>query len=100
MADSGLRIADRQWRGNRVFSTATRAGGVVSGDPLERLSWVIDFEVFRGDLEVALSPSDRAGGDRRADDATLMFKILVLQTLYTLSEHETARIQRNACRGR
>ena len=31
-----------------------------AGDPLERLAQVIDFEVFRGDLEAALSRSDRA----------------------------------------
>jgi transposase, IS5 family len=30
-----------------------------TGDPLERLAQVIDFEVFRGDLEAAPSPSDR-----------------------------------------
>ena len=30
-----------------------------AGDPLERLAQVIDFEVFRGDLEAALSRSDR-----------------------------------------
>jgi hypothetical protein len=32
-----------------------------AGDPLERLARVIDFEVFRGDLEAALSRSDRQG---------------------------------------
>jgi hypothetical protein len=31
-----------------------------AGDPLERLAGVIDFEVFRGDLETALARSDRA----------------------------------------
>jgi transposase, IS5 family len=31
-----------------------------AGDPLERLQGVIDFEAFRGDLEAALSRSDRA----------------------------------------
>jgi transposase, IS5 family len=30
-----------------------------AGDPLERLARVVDFEVFRGDLETALSRSDR-----------------------------------------
>lgn len=33
-----------------------------AGDPLERLARVIDFEVFRGDLEAALSRSDRSKG--------------------------------------
>jgi transposase, IS5 family len=31
-----------------------------AGDPLERVAQVIDFEVFRGDLEAALSRSDRS----------------------------------------
>ena len=57
-----------------------------AGDPLERLAQVIDFEVFRGDLEAVLSRSDRTKGGRPPYDAVLMFKILVLQTLYTLSE--------------
>jgi transposase len=58
----------------------------VAGDPLERLSKVVDFGVFREDLEAALVRSDRAKGGRPPYDAVLMFKVLVLQTLYTLSD--------------
>lgn len=58
----------------------------VSGDPLERLSKVVDFEVFREDLEVALVRSHRGKGGRPPYDAVVMFKVLVLQTLYTLSD--------------
>lgn len=60
-----------------------------AGDPLERLAAVIDFEVFRGELEAALSRSDRARGGRPPYDPVLMFKVLVLQTLYTLSDDQT-----------
>src|SRR5215467_2302428 len=60
-----------------------------SGDPLERLALVVDFEVFRGELEAALSRSDRSKGGRPPYDAILMFKVLVLQTLYTLSDQQT-----------
>lgn len=60
-----------------------------AGDPLERLAKVVDFEVFRGELEAALSRSDRAKGGRPSYDPVLMFKILVLQTLYTLSDDQT-----------
>jgi transposase, IS5 family len=35
-----------------------------AGDPLEPLAKVVDFEVFRSDLERALSRSDRAKGGR------------------------------------
>ena len=59
------------------------------GDPLERLAAVINFEVFRGDLERALARSDRSKGGRPPYDAVLMFKVLVLQTLYTLSDDQT-----------
>jgi transposase, IS5 family len=60
-----------------------------AGDPLEGLAQVIDFEVFRGELERALSRSDRARGGRPPYDAVLMFKVLVLQSLYTLSDDRT-----------
>jgi hypothetical protein len=35
---------------------------VTAGDLLERPAQVIDFEVFRRDLEAALSRSDRGNG--------------------------------------
>lgn len=60
-----------------------------AGDRLERLAQVIDFEVFRDDLEAALSRSNRARGGRPPYDAVLMFKVLVVQTLYTLSDDQT-----------
>ena len=60
-----------------------------AGDPLERLAAVVDFELFRKDLERALSRSDRSKGERPPYDAVLMFKVLVLQTLYTLSDDQT-----------
>jgi transposase, IS5 family len=60
-----------------------------AGDPLERLAKVVDFEVFRGELEAALSRSDRTKGGRPPYDPVLMLKVLVLQTLYTLSDDQT-----------
>jgi hypothetical protein len=61
-----------------------------AGDPLERLSKVVDFEVFRGELEAALSRSNRAKGDRPPYDPVLMFKVLLLQTLYRMRRHRLA----------
>jgi hypothetical protein len=43
--------------GAQPFGLATIA---MAGDPLERLAQVIDFEVFSGDLEAALSHSGRS----------------------------------------
>ena len=60
-----------------------------AGDPLERVAAVVDFELFRPELEVALERSDRAKGGRPPYDAVLTFKVLVLQTLYTLSDDQT-----------
>lgn len=63
-----------------------------AGDPLERLAGVIDFEVFRAPLTVALRRSPRTKGGRPPFDPVLMFKILVLQALYSLSD-EAAEFQ-------
>ena len=64
-----------------------------AGDPLERLAAVVDFEVFRGPLVAALRRSVRGKGGRPPFDPVLMFKILVLQALYSLSSHR-ARCRR------
>ena len=50
---------------------------------------MVDFEVFRGDLETTLARSDRSKGGRPPYDPVLMFRVLVLQTLYTLSDDQT-----------
>jgi IS5 family transposase len=60
-----------------------------SGDPLERLRAVVEFESFRSELEAALPRADRSRGGRPPYDAVLMFRILVLQALYTLSDEQT-----------
>ena len=60
-----------------------------SGDPLERLLEVVNFEAFRYRLEKAIKRSAGSKGGRPPYDLVLMFKILVLQTLYTLSDEQT-----------
>lgn len=60
-----------------------------AGDPLERLSAVVDFEQFRGPLVAALRRGPRNKGGRPPFDPVLMFKILVLQALYSLSDEAT-----------
>jgi len=64
------------------------AGLSASGDPLERLSRVVDFEIFREDLERALKRSERRRGGRPPMDAVMMFKVLVLQALWGLSDEQ------------
>jgi len=58
------------------------------GDPLEQLATVIDLEPFRYRLEKALKRSDGSKGGRPPYDAVMMFKILVLQALYGLSDDQ------------
>ena len=60
-----------------------------AGDPLERLAQVVDFEVFRHQLRAALNRLDRGQGGRPPYDPVLMFKVLVLQALYNLSDDQT-----------
>lgn len=56
-------------------------------DPLERLSSHIDFEYFRKPLEKSLlKDSDKSKGGRPAYDLILMFKILILQRYYNVSD--------------
>ena len=59
------------------------------GDGLERLNAVVDFELFRADLERAVPRADRAKGGRPSFDHVLMFKTLVLQTSHNLSDERT-----------
>jgi IS5 family transposase len=65
------------------------------GDSLERLNAIIDFELFRPDLERAVPRSDRAKGGRPAFDHVLMFKTLVLQASHNLSDERTEYLIRD-----
>ena len=56
------------------------------GDALERLGDLVDFELFRPDLERAVPRADGSEGGRPAFDHVLMFKVLLLQTMHTLSD--------------
>jgi IS5 family transposase len=59
------------------------------GDPLERLSKGIDFEVFRPLLIEKLSVEPKDKGGRRPYDYVLMFKIVILQRYYNLSDDQS-----------
>ena len=55
-------------------------------DPLERLANHIDFEFFRKPLEKALGKTDYSKGGQPAYDYVLLFKILILQRYYNVSD--------------
>ena len=73
----------------------TRTGGLRTlsekGDPLEAIAALVPWESFRADIEaVLLTPEEakksRAG--RKPLDAIVLFRMLVLQALYNLSDEQ------------
>jgi hypothetical protein len=56
------------------------------GDPLETMSRVVDFEVFRAALEKALAYGDGTKGGRPPYDPVAMFKVLILAAQNTVSD--------------
>jgi len=59
------------------------------GNPLSRLDTVIDWEGFRPLLEPALAKPAKGPGGRPANDPVKMFKLLVVQRYYNLSDEQT-----------
>jgi len=57
-----------------------------TGDPLEVLDQVVDFEQFREPLERALGYADGSKGGRPPYDPVVMFKILILAARHTVSD--------------
>ena len=61
------------------------------GDPLEAINAVVPWEIFRGSIEaVVLTPASerKSNAGRKPLDAVLKFKMLVLQSLYNLSDEQ------------
>ena len=58
------------------------------GDPLEKLSRRIDWRIFVPVLERALRKDAMGPGGRPRYDALLMFKILILQRYYNVSDEQ------------
>lgn len=59
-----------------------------AGDPLEKLNTVVPWEMFRKPLAKALKRSVDAKGRRPPYDLVIMFKILMLRALYSLSDDQ------------
>lgn len=57
-------------------------------DALRALNQVIDWEIFREPIEHVRDNARRSNVGRKPFDAVLMFKVLVLQHLYNLSDDE------------
>lgn len=57
-------------------------------DPLVRLNGLIEWEQFRPELERAMRKESKGKGGRPPFDYLLMFKILILQRYYNLSDDQ------------
>ena len=58
------------------------------GDNLEKLNKIIDWEIFRNTITKVFS-REKKGNGRTPYDYILMFKILILQRLFNLSDDQT-----------
>jgi len=57
--------------------------------PLQKLNEIIDWEIFREPIESALYVEPKSNAGRKPYDKLLMFKILILQRYYNLSDEQT-----------
>lgn len=81
MKNKGRGLFDEQFRLDKLSTQS---------DPLVKLRQHIDFEIFRKPLEDHFQAGkDRSQGGRPAFDYLLMFKILILQRYYNLSDDST-----------
>ena len=61
------------------------------GDPLEMIDRVVPFESFRAEIEaVVLTPAEdkKSNAGRKPIDVIVLFRMLVLQSLYNLSDEQ------------
>jgi IS5 family transposase len=61
------------------------------GDPLEAIDRLVPWESFRGDIEAAvLTPEAerKSAAGRKPTDAIVLFRMLILQSLYNLSDEQ------------
>jgi IS5 family transposase len=59
------------------------------GDPLEKLNKFMEWDLFKGLLTRTLKKEPKGVGGRPPFDYVMMFKILILQKLYNISDDQT-----------
>lgn len=59
------------------------------GDPLVKLNAMIQWKTFRKQLEIVRDKDRKSTAGRKPFDVVVMFKILILQSLYNLSDDQT-----------
>jgi transposase, IS5 family len=60
-----------------------------SGNPLLRLEEMMDWQIFMPTLERTFAKEKKSKAGRKSYPLLLMFKILILQNLYNLSDYQT-----------
>jgi len=87
-----------RWSGSIVgqpgfFDVERRLEAIsAKGDPLETIKTTVPWEDFRADIEAVTGTSAeerKSNAGRKPYDAILKFKIVVLQSLYNLSDEQT-----------
>ena len=59
------------------------------GNPLERLSQVVDFEMFRNALEYAFEKkAKKNNAGAKPYDLVMMFKVMIIKHYYNPSDHK------------
>ena len=58
------------------------------GDPLVKLNKLVNWQMFRSDLQTVREKERKSNAGRKPFDVILMFKILILQSLYNLSDDQ------------
>ena len=61
------------------------------GDPLEAIDRLVPWESFRGDIEAAVLTPEierKSAAGRKPIDAIVLFRMLILQSLYNLSDEQ------------
>ena len=75
------------------FDLQRRLDGIsAKGDPLETIKTTVPWETFRANIEAVTEtkPEEKkSNAGRKPYDAILKFKIVVLQSLYNLSDEQT-----------
>ena len=82
MNDGAVRVLDAN---NRLEALSAK------GDPLEATDALVPWESFRADIEaVVLTAEDakKSKAGRKPIDAMVMFRMLILQSLYNLSDDQ------------
>jgi IS5 family transposase len=59
------------------------------GDPLTKINEAVDWEIFRPTLEKARDKNRQSNVGSKGYDVILLFKILIIQSLYNLSDDAT-----------